>query len=329
MSRQASHQRAISPDTQSLFLFVSQGGSMYLCYVDESGTPDIPGNTSHYILAGISIPVQHWKGCDSEIESIKRRYNLLDKEIHVAWILRSYLEQNKIVNFDNLDYQERRYQVSALRNAELLRLQRSGKPHLYKQTRKNYQKTDDYIHLSYKERQNLVTDLATALSKWGFARLFAECIDKIHFDPAKTQKTVDEQAFEQLISRFEQYLQVTGLNVPQKNFGLLIHDNNETVAKKHTLLMKKFYRNGTLWTNLKNIIETPLFVDSELTGMVQIADLCAYALRRYLENNEYELFDLIFQRADRKGTMVVGVRHFTTNTCTCKICTSHRKTSPA
>jgi len=86
----------------------------------------------------------------------------------------------------------------------------------------------------------------------------------------------------------------------------LIHDNNETVAKKHTVLMKKFHASGTLWTNLKNIIETPLFVDSQLTGMVQIADLCAYALRRYLENNETELFDLVFQRADRKGVMVVG-----------------------
>ncbi len=75
--------------------------------------------------------------------------------------------------------------------------------------------------------------------------------------------------------------------------------------------MKKFHVSGTLWTSLENIIETPLFVDSQLTSMVQVADLCAYALRRYLENDESELFDLIFQRADRKGAVVVGVRHFT------------------
>ncbi len=299
---------------------------MYFCYIDESGTPDIPGNTSHYILAGLSIPVQYWKDCDRDIEIIKQRYRLANKEIHVAWILRSYLEQTKIPNFDTLDYQQRRFQVSAIRNAELLRLQRSGNPSLYKQTRKNYYKTDDYIHLSYDERKNLIREIASALAGWGFARLFAECINKIHFDPFRTSKTVDEQAFEQVVSRFEQYLQVTSLNSPQKNFGLLIHDNNETVAKKHTVLMKKFHVSGTLWTNLKNIIETPLFVDSQLTGMVQIADLCAYALRRYLENNENELFDLVFQRADRKGVMVVGVRHFTDNSCTCKICSARRKT---
>jgi hypothetical protein len=300
---------------------------MYFCYVDESGTPDIPGNTSHYILAGVSIPVQYWKHCDNDIEIIKQRYGLLDKEIHVAWLLRSYLEQNRIHGFSNLNHQQRRYQVNALRNTELLRLQRAGNPSLYKQTRKNYQKTDDYIHLTHSERKKLVYDIANTLSNWGFARLFAECIDKLHFDPSRTPKTVDEQAFEQIVSRFEQYLQVTGSSITQKNFGVLIHDNNETVAKKHTLMMKKFHQEGTLWTNLKNLIETPMFVDSELTSMVQMADLCAYALRRYLENNESELFDLIFQRADRKGNMVVGVRHFAKNSCSCKICNSHRKTN--
>jgi hypothetical protein len=298
---------------------------MYLCYIDESGTPDIPGNTSHYVLAGVSVPVQYWKDCDKDLEKVKSKYGLADGEIHVAWMLRSYPEQNKIAGFESLDYPQRRYQVNAFRTAELLRLQRSKNPPLYKQTRKNYQKTEGYIHLTYNERQSLIREIAQMLSGWGFARLFAECVDKIHFDPARTPKTVDEQAFEQVVSRFEQYLQVTSLNSPQKNFGLLIHDNNETVAKKHTSLMKKFHEGGTLWTNLKNIIETPLFVNSELTGMVQIADLCGYALRRYLENKEDELFDLVFKRADRKGTIVVGVRHFTSSSCTCKICNAHRK----
>jgi Protein of unknown function (DUF3800) len=103
--------------------------------------------------------------------------------------------------------------------------------------------------------------------------------------------------------------------------GLLIHDNNETVAKKHTQLMIKFHDRGTLWTDVTHIMETPLFVNSELTSMVQMADLCSYALRRYVENQEETLFDLIFQRADRKPDgKVVGVRHFSPIGCNCKIC---------
>jgi len=98
---------------------------MFLCYLDESGTPDIPGNTSHYVLAGLSIPIKNWKSCDKDVERIKSKYRLTDKEIHAAWILRSYPEQNKIANFQSLTYQDRIQQVSAFRTTDLLRLQRS------------------------------------------------------------------------------------------------------------------------------------------------------------------------------------------------------------
>ena len=168
-------------------------------------------------------------------------------------------------------------------------------------------------------------DIADCMSRWGFARLFAECIDKVHFDPARAGRSVDEQAFEQVVSRYQQYLQAISDGSDQKAFGLLIHDNNQTVARKHTELMKSFHRSGTLWTQINNIVETPFFVDSQLTGMVQIADLCSYGLRRYLENEESEIFDKIFERADRRGGSVVGVRHFTDRSCTCKICGQHRQ----
>lgn len=300
---------------------------MYICYIDESGTSDIPGNTSHFVLAGLSVPIWHWKDCDKSIEVIKKRYALEDSEIHVAWMLRSYLEQTQISNFDTLDYAQRKSQVESLRRRKLLELQRVGNPNLYKQTKKNYEKTKSYIHLSYNERKKLVIDIARCISQWGFARLFAECIDKVHFDPSRNTRpqTIDEQSFEQIVSRFERYLQIMEKGSSDRTFGLLIHDNNATVSKKHTELMNKFHQKGTLWTQLKSIIETPLFVDSQLTSMVQIADVCAYALRRYLENSEDELFDLIFQRADRKDNTVVGVRHFTKVGCTCKICTTHKK----
>jgi len=299
---------------------------MYLCYIDESGTPDVPGNTSHYILAGFSIPVEEWRNCDKEIERIKSKYQLFDSEIHVAWILRPYLEQKKIPDFERLDYRSRRSKVTAFRTADLLRLQRLKNNRLYKQTQKNYKKTEPYVHLTFDERKMLIFDIAKSISQWNFARLFAECVDKIHFDPSRSTSSIDEQSFEQIVSRFERYLQIMrgGFTKP-KQYGLLIHDNNETVAKRHTALMKKFHKEGTLWTKLQHIIETPLFVNSELTGMVQIADLCGYAIRRYLENGEEELFNLVFFRADRNRGNVVGIRHFTADSCKCKICASHRR----
>ncbi len=304
---------------------------MYICYIDESGTPEVPGNTSHYILAGLSVPIWHWRTCEDEISAIKRRYALESAEIHTGWIMRRYQEQIRISNFASLNHAQRRSEVERIRRAEILRLQSSQNRDRFRQRIKTYRKTQPYIHLTYDERLKFIRDIATAVSNWGFARLFAECIDKVHFDPTRTPCTPDEQAFEQLVSRFERYLDnispSSGQQTPvqlQTSYGLLIHDNNETVAKKHTSLMKGFHNSGTLWTRIQHIIETPLFVSSELTSMVQIADLCAFVLRRYLENQESDLFRLIFSRADRSGVLTVGVRHFTAPGCACEICSSHR-----
>jgi hypothetical protein len=89
-------------------------------------------------------------------------------------------------------------------------------------------------------------------------------------------------------------------------------------------LMRQFHSTGTLWTQIKSIIDTPLFVNSSLTSMVQMADLCAYALRRYFENGEAELFKRVFPRADRVKGTVVGVRHFSQR-CSCAVCAAHSK----
>ena len=296
---------------------------MHLCYIDESGTPEMPGNTSHYILAGIAIPVNYWKRCDDIICDFKKKWYISGAEIHTAWILRPLLEQVRIPGFDKMDYSQRRIEVSQYRKKELYRVQSTNKK-MYAQLQKNYRNTESYVHLTLVERKKLVSDLSLIVGNWGFARLFAECIDKVFFNPNLAQLNIEEQAFEQLVSRFEQYLQLISSGMANKNMGLLIHDNNSTVAKRLTDMMMHFHHQGTLWTNITNIIETPLFVDSKLTGMVQIADLCSYSLRRYLENKEDTLFNNIYKRADQKNDKVVGVRHYTNKSCDCKICASRK-----
>jgi len=298
---------------------------MYLCYIDESGTPDIPGNTSHFVLAGLSIPVERWKKCDKDIYKLKEKWKIDGQEIHTAWMLRPYLEQGKIVDFDEMDYVQRATEVRKYRTQELYRLQRTN-PKQYHQTKKNYEHTYPYIHLTFKERKEVLGEFSNIIGNWEFARLFAECIDKVWFDPNRASQSIEEQCFEQIVSRFEHFLQIISHDklkpTSKPIMGMLIHDNNQTVAKRLTDLMIKFHKKGTLWTELKNIIETPLFVDSRLTCMVQAADLCGYALRRYFENNELELFSNIYKRADRKDGKVVGVRHFSDPNCQCIVCKS-------
>ena len=89
---------------------------MYLCYIDESGTSAIPGNTSHFVLAGVSLPIWHWRDADRDIRSIKRAYGLENAEIHTAWILRSYREQSQIDGFETLTRMQRRSEVHRARD---------------------------------------------------------------------------------------------------------------------------------------------------------------------------------------------------------------------
>jgi len=292
---------------------------MQLCYLDESGTPELPGNTSHYVLAGLAIPVWHWKTCDQDVAKIRAKF-AVEGELHTAWIRRSLIEQRKIPGFEGLTFAQRKQAVEQWRRAELLRLQKLPKNIAYRQAKKTFRKTEAYVHLTWNEREALVLELAQCVAAWGFARLFAECVDKVKFIPTKAAPTPDEDALEQVVSRFEHYLGAISSSAEFRTHGLLIHDNNETVAKKHTDMMQRFHERGTLWTDITHIMETPLFVNSELTSMVQIADLCSYSLRRYLENGENTLFDLIFQRADRRDGRVVGVRHCTPFGCKCSIC---------
>lgn len=150
--------------------------------------------------------------------------------------------------------------------------------------------------------------------------MFFEAIDKLHFDPVRTKRSVGDQAFEQVVSRFEQFLARKGAPAVH---GLLVHDNNETVASKHTALMRRFHQDGTLWAKINLINETPLFVDSKLTRMVQLADLCSYAVRRFVENGEVDLFGAILGRADVVDNVVVGARHYASMDCVCLICAAH------
>ncbi len=127
-------------------------------------------------------------------------YGLADAELHTAWMLRKYLEQSRISSFEQLSVADRRREVSRRRNMELSRLSGPANDVRRKRLRKMFRNTDRYVHLTWEERRQAVLDVANAVSNWGFARLFAECIDKTHYDSARSTRSVNDQAFARLRS---------------------------------------------------------------------------------------------------------------------------------
>lgn len=310
---------------------------MYFCYLDESGTPQLGAQTSHFILLGMAIPAAAWHEKDRRVNVIKARYGLKDVEIHTGYIARRFPEQEHIANFDQMDFIQRRAAMGLERKNSLIKTAALKTSAHLKMLKRLYTKSADYIHLTHAQRTKLLQELADEIGSWNDTRLFAEAVDKATMPPGAD---IFEKAFEQVVTRFHTFLvkwesgrlnqggSVSATSVD--NFGLLIEDNNQTVAKNITALMRKFHRQGTLWARVERIIETPLFVDSSLTSMVQMADLCAYATRRFFENGEEDLFDRVFGRFDQARGRIVGIRHYVgAKPCTCKVCAAHRGTAAA
>ena len=137
---------------------------MYLYYIDESRTSDIPGNTSHFVLAGISIPIWHWRDADSEITNIKRKYNLQGSETHTVWLLRKYLEQSHVQDFECLAPSQRRSEVNNCRKRHLLKLLQLNSIKAYRQSKKTCKHTNVFIHLTQQERYSFVEEIAKCVS---------------------------------------------------------------------------------------------------------------------------------------------------------------------
>lgn len=289
---------------------------MYILYVDESGVEQIGAGTSHFILLGLMIPAEHWKSLDTALENTKDKYGLREIEIHTAWMCRRYAEQESISGFDGLSHEQRKIQTKKeiKRRAGIIGV--TGNRKKEKSYRKEARLIDPYIHLTRDERIACLEELAQQLASWTDVRIFADAISKSDF--ANAQISPYEMAFEQVLARFQAFLSF------KNGKGIMVHDNNQTVAPRLTRLARQFHSSGTLYRQIPDVVETPLFVDSSMTSMIQMADLCAYSLRRLLENSETKLWDIIEPRVDRIGSKSVGVRHYTgRRQCSCRICSAH------
>ena len=301
--------RGLSPASDAFFL----PKRMYICYLDESGTVEQSGNTDHFVLLGLAVRADSWRAKDGQVSAIKAKYSLGDAEIHTAWMARDYVEQRSIPNFAALDRVSRRRAVLGVRS---LNLGRTSARQRTRELLKNYRKTEAYVHLTHDERLQCLDELATLIGSWSDIRLFSDAHAKKHANGVDHFSF----AFEQVVTRFNTFLRNTGGGT----LGLLVQDNNETESKRLTAAMRKYHRTGTLFARIDKIVETPMFVDSSLTSMIQLADICAYATRRFFDKGETRIFDKIRPRFDRYRTSLVGLRHFTARyQCRCDVCIEH------
>jgi hypothetical protein len=133
-----------------------------------------------------------------------------------------------------------------------------------------------------------------------------------------------ELAFEDLCSRFDIFLN-RERNAGERQRGLLILDESAHETTLHRMA-REFRTLGTKWGVVKNLAETPLFVNSKVSRIVQLADHIAYAVFRRYNAHDAQYFDIIASKFDSVDNVVHGLVHkqHVDPQCMCVACLSRR-----
>jgi len=131
-------------------------------------------------------------------------------------------------------------------------------------------------------------------------------------------------AFEELCNRFD--LQLKRLYHKGENHrGIIVLDENSYQRSLEALTLD-FRQIGTRWREIKNLPEIPMFVDSKLSRLVQLADHIAYAVFRYYNAEDNKYFNIISNRFDTESGKIHGLVHKQTvkSECMCPACITRR-----
>jgi hypothetical protein len=241
-----------------LNLAIQGTGKMYFFYVDESGNRDPNSDDYIYVLTAIGLHEYQWKRFYQHITNYKR--SLISRINH---------DQHIRLNLSDCEMKSNWIRIPSERD-----------------------KHKFLKHLSEEELRNLITKYYSRLD-YHHIVLIAIIIDKRELDSFMDQNKLHRKAWELLSERIELFMR----EYHEKHNALLITDDmskqeNISLAMKHAYLLETSTSCGLF---LKHILEMPLFVRSELSEGVQLADLCAYNFYRVFRYSEitYKYFRLI------------------------------------
>lgn len=119
-------------------------------------------------------------------------------------------------------------------------------------------------------------------------------------------QTVVDYSWMFVAERFEHFLVQKPV---ETNNGLLFidasHKNPESDIRR---ALQKAVKNGSIWQSIDHVIEYPIFVESHVHNLIQLADMIAYVmLKHYKGDSEFEeLFELLKSKMYRSGGKLDG-----------------------
>ena len=186
-------------------------------------------------------------------------------------------------------------------------------------------RTPPWDALSRNDRKQVIRDVLALVPKArDLCRAFACAVHKDSFSGADPLA----MAFEDLCSRFDLYLNQIRAEQRTRQCGLIILDesSHETSLQE---LARQFRQLGTRWGVIRHIADTPMFIKSTASRIVQLADHVAYAVFRRYEAGDTSYFDIIASRFFESQGIVHGLAHKQavdmTAACMCPACFSRRR----
>lgn len=137
-----------------------------------------------------------------------------------------------------------------------------------------------------------------------------------------------QRACEEIVGHFDAYLSSLEASESEKQRGLMIFDESRH-EKTVQMLMSGYRTTGASFGRVKHLAEVPLFTDSKITRMLQLADFVAYAVFKNYERSDAQFFNTILKRFHQSGGKLHGLFHLTARhqECYCPACLTRRASS--
>lgn len=133
-----------------------------------------------------------------------------------------------------------------------------------------------------------------------------------------------QRTCEELAGHFDAYMSSLEIG-KEKQRGLMIFDESRH-EKMVQALLTQYITTGASFGKVKHLAEIPLFTDSKITRMLQLADFVAYAIYRRYQHADAKFFDVIVHRFQQAGGILHGLKHLNLDytKCFCPSCVTRR-----
>jgi hypothetical protein len=183
-----------------------------------------------------------------------------------------------------------------------------------------------WAHVAKADRNRLINGIFHQLGSWRAPsgrepRYFGVALHKPSFPKRRI-----ERAHEELFARFDEFVGRLHMG-GDSHRSLVVADDSSYEKLVQTLVPRWKVGVASRLGALHSFVEVPLYVSSEASRLIQVADFVAWAMSNYYQNgHSRHLQKIIHRRFDADGGIQHGLAHLRRGyrTCICVPCESRR-----